>query len=251
MATRRSPFRTIAARRGVIERHRRAVRRRATAFPRVAGDAESCSGGVPRDQLHGSAGAFGDDPSWPGVWYLYISTTYDGGKTWTTVNATPNDPVQRGTICGGGPGCTTARATCSTSTASDVDKQGRVLRRRTPTVASTPASLRARTGSPQGDDRPPGERQPRLFAAFDKTAVAGRSRSSEEHGGTPPANMLSWQAPDDHGSAITGYKIYRNGSLLATVAGDQRATPTPPQRAERRTSSRPSTPPGKDREARA
>src|SRR5205823_5537895 len=31
-------------------------------------------------------------------WHLYISTTYDGGATWTTVDATPNKPVQRGCI---------------------------------------------------------------------------------------------------------------------------------------------------------
>ncbi len=29
-----------------------------------------------------------------GDWYLYIATTYDQGRTWVTVNATPNDPVQ-------------------------------------------------------------------------------------------------------------------------------------------------------------
>jgi hypothetical protein len=30
----------------------------------------------------------------PGDWYLFIATTYDQGRTWVTVNATPNDPVQ-------------------------------------------------------------------------------------------------------------------------------------------------------------
>ena len=30
-----------------------------------------------------------------GNWYVFIAHTYDGGLTWTTVNATPNDPVQR------------------------------------------------------------------------------------------------------------------------------------------------------------
>ncbi len=42
----------------------------------------------------------GDDQSaqFTGAWYLYIAFTYDRGKTWTTVNATPNDPVQRGCI---------------------------------------------------------------------------------------------------------------------------------------------------------
>ena len=34
----------------------------------------------------------------PAQWYLYIATTYDGGQTWDTVNATPNDPVQHGCI---------------------------------------------------------------------------------------------------------------------------------------------------------
>jgi hypothetical protein len=35
-------------------------------------------------------------------WYLYVATTYDRGATWTTVNATPGDPVQRGCIWNGG-----------------------------------------------------------------------------------------------------------------------------------------------------
>lgn len=46
--------------------------------------------------------AIGDDqdnsfPTDPG-WHLYISTTYDGGKTWTTVDTTPTAPIQRGCI---------------------------------------------------------------------------------------------------------------------------------------------------------
>jgi hypothetical protein len=42
----------------------------------------------------------GDDQSaaFTGTWYLYVAFTYDRGKTWTTVNATPNDPVQRGCV---------------------------------------------------------------------------------------------------------------------------------------------------------
>jgi hypothetical protein len=49
--------------------------------------------------------AAGDQsPSFTGAWYLYVSTTYDGGKTWQTVNATPDNPVQRGCIWNGGGG---------------------------------------------------------------------------------------------------------------------------------------------------
>jgi hypothetical protein len=42
----------------------------------------------------------GDDQTnaFKGVWHLYVSTTYDGGATWTTVDATPDHPVQRGCI---------------------------------------------------------------------------------------------------------------------------------------------------------
>jgi hypothetical protein len=42
--------------------------------------------------------------SFPGVWYLYVSYTFDGGQSWQTVNATPSDPVQRGCIWNGGGG---------------------------------------------------------------------------------------------------------------------------------------------------
>ena len=42
----------------------------------------------------------GDDQAatFNGIWHLYVSYTYDGGTTWTTVDATPHDPVQRGCI---------------------------------------------------------------------------------------------------------------------------------------------------------
>ncbi len=43
------------------------------------------------------------DGQYPGVWHLYVSTSYDGGVTWTTVQASA-DPVQRGGINDGGIG---------------------------------------------------------------------------------------------------------------------------------------------------
>ena len=51
-----------------------------------------------------TAGNF-QDKAFTGVWHLYVSTTYDGGRTWATVDATPTDPVQRGSICTGGTTC--------------------------------------------------------------------------------------------------------------------------------------------------
>ena len=49
----------------------------------------------------GTQGAF-QDGSFTGTWYLFVSYTTDGGKTWRTVNATPGDPVQRGCVWNGG-----------------------------------------------------------------------------------------------------------------------------------------------------
>ena len=37
-----------------------------------------------------------------GVWHVYVATTFDGGAHWSTVDATPNDPMQRGCIWGKG-----------------------------------------------------------------------------------------------------------------------------------------------------
>jgi hypothetical protein len=63
-----------------------------------------------------------DKPAFTGIWYLYIATTYDRGKTWWTQNATPNDPIQRGGICTGG-----ACRNLLDFFGADVDKEGRVL----------------------------------------------------------------------------------------------------------------------------
>lgn len=46
------------------------------------------------DQHNGFVGSDG----LPAVWHLYISTTYDGGANWSTVDTTATDPVQRGCI---------------------------------------------------------------------------------------------------------------------------------------------------------
>jgi hypothetical protein len=69
----------------------------------------------------------GDDQSsdFRGVWHLYVATSYDSGKTWTTVDATPTDPVQRGCIWNGG-GSNQCRNLLDFNDIT-VDKIGRVL----------------------------------------------------------------------------------------------------------------------------
>ncbi len=58
-------------------------------------------------------------------WHMYVATTYDRGRTWTTVDATPNDPVQRGCIwnAGGGNPC----RNLLDFNGMTMDKTGRVL----------------------------------------------------------------------------------------------------------------------------
>jgi hypothetical protein len=52
-----------------------------------------------------TGGNYQDIDNFHGVWHLYVDTTYDGGQTWVTSDATPDDPVQRGSICTGGTTC--------------------------------------------------------------------------------------------------------------------------------------------------
>jgi hypothetical protein len=52
-----------------------------------------------------TGGDYQDAANFHGEWHLYVDTTYDGGKTWVTSDATPNDPVQVGSICTGGTAC--------------------------------------------------------------------------------------------------------------------------------------------------
>ncbi len=72
-----------------------------------------------------TAGNYQDAATFKGVWHLYVSTTYDGGKTWVTSDTTPNDPVQRGSICTGGTTCGNDRNLLDFIDAT-VDKTGHV-----------------------------------------------------------------------------------------------------------------------------
>jgi len=82
------------------------------------------------DQHNGFVGADGN----PAVWHLYVSTTYDGGQTWSTVDTSGSDPVQRGCIDLQGTSNKTATDPniCSQRNLLDfndinVDRQGRTL----------------------------------------------------------------------------------------------------------------------------
>ena len=66
------------------------------------------------------------DASFAGVWHTYVATTYDGGVSWVTADATPTDPVQKGSICTGGTTCGNDRNLLDFIDVT-IDKTGRVL----------------------------------------------------------------------------------------------------------------------------
>lgn len=150
----------------------------------------------------------------PGVWHLYFSTTYDGGKTWVTVNATPNDPVQGvGGIWNSGGG--SLNRNLLDFNEMSIDERGY------PLYGYADGCI--------GDcDIDPAQN---TFAAFPKIArqVAGKSLYAEFDAmeprapapaclsgqRTPERTQLSWRAPENGGAAITGYRVFRGLSAGA------------------------------------
>ncbi|MDQ1495717.1 MAG: hypothetical protein QOG69_2200, partial [Actinomycetota bacterium] len=122
----------------------------------------------------------GDDQAvgFPGVWYLYVAYTYDGGKTWTTVNATPGDPVQRGCIWNGG-GSNACRNLLDFNDAG-IDKTGRVVVAYTDGCANIDFSYSSLAGGAQGAVHGPSncDSDPNAYADTDKVSLDGLARQS-------------------------------------------------------------------------
>ena len=72
-----------------------------------------------------TGGNYQDTENFTGVWHMYVSTTYDGGLTWSTTDVTPNDPVQKGSICTGGTTCGNDRNLLDFNDVT-IDKMGRI-----------------------------------------------------------------------------------------------------------------------------
>ncbi len=156
------------------------------------------------------------------VWHLYIAHTFDGGATWLVADATPNDPVQRGTICSGGISCGSDRNLLDFMDAT-VDRFGRTLVGYAdgctgPCVNDPNQVTRSALATIA---RQSGGR--RLFARYDppepSVPAAPLVSGTVDAGGVV---QLTWQEPDNGGSPISGYKIYRRTTasgetLLASV----------------------------------
>jgi hypothetical protein len=155
----------------------------------------------------------GDDQSasFPGVWYLYVAYTYDGGKTWTTVNATPGDPVQRGCIWNGG-GSNACRNLLDFNDAA-VDKQGRVLVAYTDGCANFDFTYQSLTGAVHGPSQCDSNSD--AYAGSDKANFDGLVRQTCGEGlfkaydpgftqGCPPPRVVSLKPVE----GATGIPLY-------------------------------------------
>jgi hypothetical protein len=160
-----------------------------------------------------------------GVWHLYVAHTYDGGAHWITVNATPNDPIQRGGIHLGG-GSHIHRNLLDFFDA-DLDRFGRMTVGYADgclgTCVQSPDDARGNSYTAYGTiARQTGGR--RLFFGSDPTqpTVPGAPRLTVTRNGS--VSTLTWSQSEDGGSPITGYKVYRSAGgpeqLIATLGGD-------------------------------
>ena len=142
-----------------------------------------------------------------GVWHLYVAFTYDGGRTWTTADATPSDPVQRGCIWNQG-GSNPCRNLLDFNDIT-VDKFGRVLVGFADGCTGscvTDPTQNASAGPASAQDalatiaRQTGGRG--LFAAFDGTQFGTRSGDDEGGGklcfGDPASGVHGGPDCDDN-----------------------------------------------------
>lgn len=209
------------------------------AFPAmVAGDDNRAAFAFLGTRYDGEA--LGSGAGFEGTWELYVSTTYDGGANWVTVNATGDDPVQRGNICDAGISCPANPDTRNLLDFMDVeiDAMGRIL----VAYADGCVSAECIAGADKNGD---GFINARDNDAADKAAIArqmgGRGLLSQfdvpvPSAPAPPqlaaalqgqAAFLVWSSPDHGGSAITGYRVYRNEALAASVSADANAFTDP------------------------
>jgi dockerin type I repeat protein len=145
--------------------------------------------------------------SFPGVWYLYIATTYDGGDTWFVANATPDNPIQGafGGISGGGDGRNHYDFIDAT-----IDPEGRVIAANSiGCTASCPQNGGPNTFAKLvGIVRQSGGR--RMYAQFDPPEPALPAAPLVNGYRTPQFISFTWSKPDGSGVPITGYNVHRS-----------------------------------------
>ena len=171
--------------------------------------------GVAGDSDRAAVGFLGTDrpgdfegASFPGVWFLFIATTYDRGNTWTIVNATPNDPVQgAGGIWLGG-GSNTNRNLLDFNEVT-VDDRGRVI------FGYSDGCVGPCVGNPSTNSYTAHMRVARqfggkgLFASKDTPEPAAPKPACLKGTRDSSGSHLFWKVPDNGGSDIVNYQILR------------------------------------------
>ena len=175
-----------------------------------------------------TAGDTSDD--FEGTWFAYMATTCDGGQSWSVVRV--GDPVQQGVICTNGTTCPGGTRNLLDFMDVKVDRFGRVIGAYadgcvTAGCTAITDNSASRTQN-DGFDYAALIRQrggSRLFSDFDAGGPAAPVLP-------PPVtiessrlgNMLSWQTPDDNGSRLKTYKIYRGtGDQSPVLIGQVKA----------------------------
>lgn len=166
-----------------------------------------------------------DTANYKGIWHAYVASTYDGGGSYYLVDTTPSDPVQVGSICIGGTTCGADRNLLDFNDLS-IDSQGRLVGafadgcvKGACDAASPSTASRSALGTIL---RQSGGK--RMFAAYDPAEPA--APASPQIGTalqSSTGTLLTWQAPDNGGSPLKNYLIYRGSAsgtetLLATVS---------------------------------
>jgi hypothetical protein len=154
-----------------------------------------------------------EDANFKGTWYGFVATTYDGGQTWTTVNAS-HGPVQREACIWNEGGNNPCRNLLDFNDAT-MDEKGKVIfgyadgcidgcELGGANTYSSKATIARQSGG-KG-----------LLAQFDSAEPVAPQRPWLMGRRDDQASYLTWNAPDNGGAAITTYNIYRG-----TSAGNQ------------------------------
>jgi len=159
-------------------------------------------------------------------WHLYVSTTFDGGKTWNLRDVTPTDPTQRGAICHG--------TVCTADTSRPPDRN--LLDFMDMVADSKGRLLIGYADGCTGDCALPGgapnytqvgviARQvsgKRMYAAFDNDGAGGVVPGIPVLSGTRnEANViLNWTQPSTGSSPILSYSVKRsvNHGVFSQIA---------------------------------
>jgi hypothetical protein len=190
----------------------------------------------------------GAGPNFKGTWYPYIAMTVDGGVTWTVVKA-DNDPLhpgvlnpaQQGVVCLSGTTCP-GPPTIPVDTRNlldfneiAVDAAGRIVAVYADGCNFDHSCINVNNNTAdrtmnQGVARITIIRQrggSRLFSEFDAGSPGAPASpfvqvsSKENSRGKVDGNALLWGTPDDHGSPLMRYNIYR-----ATPGGKEKLVAT-------------------------